>query len=628
MRLAFDLLQHPIAFETPRTLDARSAWLEHIPFAMFLVDLLRPDVLVELGAGAGDSYCVFCEAVDRLGLATRCYALEAWTAAGGPQPLADLRTHHDPMYGSFSQLLHGGLDEAAARFLDASVDLLHIRGSQAGGTARRAFDAWLPKMSPRGVILLHGIADREGDGGAWHAWEDIKRSYPSLEFVPAKGLGIVGVGAALPDSIRELLSLSEGDVAVVRRQFDRLGHRLRLLAELQKAERRLTEERDRRERDAAGLHADIERVRAEAAENQRAVDSLKAELRSAGRQIVDLQPAADQLRAVQGDAGQLRHEVDMLLGSLSWKLTAPVRRCADVLQTAAGTPLGGGRAWRRRGLSRSAASPSGGRRPAVATSRTAFIRANLICAECGRGLEVNGDDLVCSELHRWPVKDGVPLFLDSPASYVDRRAMLTATNPYNPRNLDLIRRNDWAFILDYGAGNPRDEEIFDNVIRVDFVHYRSVDVVTNTRRLPFRDGTFDFIVSESVFEHLRDPWHTAAELHRVLKPGGRICVDTAFLQPVHGDPYHFYNMTREGVEETFKMFRKVESGVGAHQSCGAAMNILFRYFLSLIDDDAAKTRLRDALGGMNFAQFDALIAPEKQHIMSAGIYFIGEKASP
>jgi SAM-dependent methyltransferase len=235
---------------------------------------------------------------------------------------------------------------------------------------------------------------------------------------------------------------------------------------------------------------------------------------------------------------------------------------------------------------------------------------------------------VCADRHRWPVRDGVPLFLDRPASYDDQRTNPNPTNPYNATNLALIRQNPGSFILDYGSGNPRDAEIFDNVIRIDLVHYRSVDVVTNTPRLPFTDDTFDFVVSESVFEHVRDPWHCARELYRVLKPGGRIHIDTAFLFPVHGDPYHFYNMTLEGVAETFKMFRKVDSGVGPHQTCGTAMNVFFNYFLSLIEDEAARGGLTAARGGIDFTQFDAVIPPDKQHIMSAGVYFIGEKPWP
>ncbi len=39
-------------------------------------------------------------------------------------------------------------------------------------------------------------------------------------------------------------------------------------------------------------------------------------------------------------------------------------------------------------------------------------------------------------------------------------------------------------------------------------------------KLPYKDNEFDFIVSETVFEHVQNYEETIAELHRVLKPGG------------------------------------------------------------------------------------------------------------
>src|SRR5689334_2120110 len=101
----FDLMKHPIIFHTPRRLTPFSGWVEHIPFAMFLVDVLKPSLIVELGTEYGDSYCAFCQAVQELNLDTRCYAVDTWQGdpqAGfyGPEVLADLRAHHDPLYGN------------------------------------------------------------------------------------------------------------------------------------------------------------------------------------------------------------------------------------------------------------------------------------------------------------------------------------------------------------------------------------------------------------------------------------------------------------------------------------------------------------------------------------------------
>jgi len=45
--------------------------------------------------------------------------------------------------------------------------------------------------------------------------------------------------------------------------------------------------------------------------------------------------------------------------------------------------------------------------------------------------------------------------------------------------------------------------------------------VASTQRWPFPDACFDFIVSNQVLEHVRDPWLVFGEIGRTLKEGGR-----------------------------------------------------------------------------------------------------------
>src|ERR1044072_3363586 len=114
-------LDHPICFSTHKRLTEVTSWHEHIPFAMLLVDLLRPGMIVELGTHLGDSYCAFCLAVQELNLDTRSYAVATWQGdshAGlyGADVLDDLRAHHDPLYGSFSSLIQSTLYDALKEF--------------------------------------------------------------------------------------------------------------------------------------------------------------------------------------------------------------------------------------------------------------------------------------------------------------------------------------------------------------------------------------------------------------------------------------------------------------------------------------------------------------------------------
>jgi len=50
----FNPLDHPILNAEPRRV-APSGWIGHIPFGMYLVEILEPGVLVELGTYTGVS---------------------------------------------------------------------------------------------------------------------------------------------------------------------------------------------------------------------------------------------------------------------------------------------------------------------------------------------------------------------------------------------------------------------------------------------------------------------------------------------------------------------------------------------------------------------------------------------
>ncbi|HCO43512.1 MAG TPA: SAM-dependent methyltransferase [Gammaproteobacteria bacterium] len=54
-------------------------------------------------------------------------------------------------------------------------------------------------------------------------------------------------------------------------------------------------------------------------------------------------------------------------------------------------------------------------------------------------------------------------------------------------------------------------------------------VLGDDSAVPLADASVDLIVSDSTFEHIENPAQVAPELHRVLKPGGWLCVRTPNL---------------------------------------------------------------------------------------------------
>ncbi len=56
----------------------------------------------------------------------------------------------------------------------------------------------------------------------------------------------------------------------------------------------------------------------------------------------------------------------------------------------------------------------------------------------------------------------------------------------------------------------------------------------NILSLRFPDESFDYVVSDQVFEHIEgDPFQAARECHRVLKPGGIAVHTTCFNMHIH-----------------------------------------------------------------------------------------------
>jgi hypothetical protein len=196
---------------------------------MSMVDWCRPRLLVELGTHYGESYCAFCQAVDTLKLSTRCVAIDTWEGDAGTGAYAgvyeDLQAHHDPLYSRFSTLMRCRFDEAVDRFASGSIDLLHIDGGHSYDEVRHDFETWLPKMSNYGVIMFHDTQVRDPGFGVWKLWAEISPRFPSFEFTHTYGLGILGVGEDLPETVRGLFESGSVDPLRIRRFYRALGQR-------------------------------------------------------------------------------------------------------------------------------------------------------------------------------------------------------------------------------------------------------------------------------------------------------------------------------------------------------------------------------------------------------------------
>ncbi len=122
-------------------------------------------------------------------------------------------------------------------------------------------------------------------------------------------------------------------------------------------------------------------------------------------------------------------------------------------------------------------------------------------------------------------------------------------NCYDPLVLEMVERLQAGIILDCGAGQRN--VYYDHIVNFEIVNYDTTDVRGVGEYLPFVDNAFDGVISLAVLEHVKDPFACAAEIKRVLKPGGSLICHMPFLQPRHGYPHHYYNATDQGLRNLF-----------------------------------------------------------------------------
>jgi glycosyltransferase involved in cell wall biosynthesis/SAM-dependent methyltransferase/uncharacterized protein YbaR (Trm112 family) len=189
----------------------------------------------------------------------------------------------------------------------------------------------------------------------------------------------------------------------------------------------------------------------------------------------------------------------------------------------------------------------------LTASRLDHLLPILRCPETKQklALDQSGNQLRSVDGSRsWPIIDGRPV-LSPGLRDPEIKPIEHISNEVPSVALDLIRQAD-GLVLNLSAGGT--VEKFDHVVEVEYAIFRHTDIVGDAHSLPFDDETFSAVIALNAFEHYREPEKVAAELYRVLKPGGRIFIRTAFMQPLHERPWHFYNCTRYGLAEWFKAF--------------------------------------------------------------------------
>lgn len=112
-----------------------------------------------------------------------------------------------------------------------------------------------------------------------------------------------------------------------------------------------------------------------------------------------------------------------------------------------------------------------------------------------------------------------------------------------------------ASVLDAGAGECVYKGLFahcaysamDRAIGDRTWNYRNLNFVAKLHELPIDNDTFDAVLCTQVFEHLEWPRDSARELHRIIRPGGRLYLTVPMSHAEHQEPYDYFRYTSFGL---------------------------------------------------------------------------------
>lgn len=312
---------------------AFSAWTGHIPFAFWVTKAANPDTLVELGSHFGVSFGAFCQQAVLNGRDCLCYAVDTWHGdehAGfyGEEVFADIFSYMREKYYGHAHLVRCAFDEALPLFDDGSIDLLHIDGYHTREAILHDFETWLPKMSERGVVLLHDINARIPGYNGFDAWREIAARFPHFNFDHCFGLGIVLAGGNPPEQLRELTMLGAEAKKLVQNHFARAGE---LCTALFMAE---ATRKDAEKAHQKAFAAREEAMRAQVGElNERHAREIEELNKNHQKEIAAFRENVERDRNnLLETIKELQEQIHGFANSKSWKLTEPLRMARRIFK--------------------------------------------------------------------------------------------------------------------------------------------------------------------------------------------------------------------------------------------------------------------------------------------------------
>ena len=181
----------------------------------------------------------------------------------------------------------------------------------------------------------------------------------------------------------------------------------------------------------------------------------------------------------------------------------------------------------------------------------------MACTGCGRGFSAVGAPLTllpsekASRALEFPVLqppvDAAPEHRPPDGAYRGPLAPRT-----NARHLSILAARPPGGgrldVLDWGCGaaeyRPLVEGLHHRYVGIDRAG-EAADLIADAHGLPFKDASFDHVITNAALEHMVNPFLAIAEVARVMKPSAIFSGSVAFLEPHHAGSH--FHVTADGV---------------------------------------------------------------------------------
>lgn len=128
-------------------------------------------------------------------------------------------------------------------------------------------------------------------------------------------------------------------------------------------------------------------------------------------------------------------------------------------------------------------------------------------------------------------------------------------------------------VLDIGGRIQPYRSLLENrasqYIGVDLILEGWVDVLADGECLPFKDDSVDLILCNDALQYFPDPMRGVHEMHRVLRPGGRLILSTRSSYPEHHDEH--WRFLPHGLRRLTSRFSSVDIRSEGNSAAGVAL---------------------------------------------------------